>query len=232
MSTFKRAREAAHEEAFTSEMEARLKSLPGVVAVERLGAMELHITRAAGEPLGMNLCNLYDETRNSSSRERETQVKAWLRSIDQVDGFQKAGWAEAQTQLRPALRGMTWLAARGVGAEQPAHRPFLPFVVRVLALDRPDCMGYATESELASWDMSFEAAEAQAVKNLTKRPMTTKASTDHLFVTGPYGYVSSWLATPGAFDCWAVIDSRVSRSRQLAICDQRKSRLSRAGAPH
>jgi hypothetical protein len=200
MSTFKCVREAAHEETFASEMKARLKRLPGVVAVQRFGSMEFHITRAAGEPLTINLRNLYGETRNSSSRERETRVNTWLRTIDQAAGFQKAGWAEAQTQLRPCLRGMSWLAARGVDAERTAHRPFLPFVVRVLALDLPDCMAYATESELASWAMPFEAAEAQAVKNLTKGPMPTEASSGHIVVTGPYGYISSWLAMPGAFD--------------------------------
>jgi hypothetical protein len=199
MNTPKREQQAAREETFAREMEARLRRSPGVLTVQRLGGMKFHIKRAAGEPLTMNLRSLYGETRNASPVEREAQVNTWLRVIDQA-GFHNAGWAEAQTQLRPSLRGMSWLAARGAGAEQPAHRPFLPFVVRVLALDLPDCMAYATESELASWDMPFEAAEAQAVKNLTKGPMTTKASTGHLVVTGPYGYISSWLAVPGAFD--------------------------------
>ncbi len=197
---FRRARRDAPEEAFTSEIAEALRRAPGVLAVERVEPLQLRVTLPGRGPATAFLDNLFRETNGDGDEARARRIARFVRMMTAPPAV-PPDWAAARDKLMPALRPVGRRATTQ-GDDRAACRAFAPFVDRFLAVDHPESMMIVTEAHLAAWGVEFEHAEHKAVTNLTAAglPWAPGLLPGCIGVTGPNGYVSSWLLVPVAFE--------------------------------
>ncbi|HET7486368.1 MAG TPA: hypothetical protein VFJ85_00465 [Acidimicrobiales bacterium] len=184
------------EDAFADEVAELITDLLPVTSVERGPEFTLSVSFEDGRTSSVFLGMIYAEAMSLEGHEREERVRRAVLAM--APAPRPATWADAEGRLLPAVRGMSWAAAAGGGEAQPLWRPFLPFLVLLAAIDADHGMSFVMPSDLRGWGVDADAVAARARENLVEGGMPVVQSDDRQWVevSGPEGYVASWLSVP------------------------------------
>ena len=183
------------------EVIALVREILGLKA-ERLDGFALRVERPDGQPVTMNLPNVYAEAQQLDGAARAERLRRAVLAV--VPQPRPASWRDAAPLLMPAVRTASWAdamtgpARAGVPAEVPFGQPLVPFVKVLCAIDAEHSMTFATAADLATWDVTDDEALRAASANLARMPCEVRRSGPITQILGPDGYVSSWLAAPAA----------------------------------
>ncbi|MBV8394216.1 MAG: hypothetical protein JOY81_13630, partial [Alphaproteobacteria bacterium] len=114
----------------------------------------------------LNVHNLYAETLQLSSSERETATIEFLARV--MEGYRRAGSgkattaAEAKALLRPRLVSADYLQP----ALDVARRPFSPGIFVVYVIDYGRQVSFANRADLDRWQVDLDWLHGVAVANL------------------------------------------------------------------
>ncbi|HYK70872.1 MAG TPA: hypothetical protein VEV45_23230 [Streptosporangiaceae bacterium] len=194
-------RHSAHspEDEFADEVIGLVQDLLGLKAT-KLDNFALQIARPGGTPIQMNLHNVYIEARSVGGDERAQRLRTAILAM--VPSTRPATWTDAAPRLLPAVRAASWVAASFSSAPvtgrsaMPFARPLVPFVSIMCAIDSEHAMTFATDTDLAAWDVTDEQAIRTASDNLARMPIRVARSGPEAAILDPDGYISSWLAVP------------------------------------
>jgi uncharacterized protein YtpQ (UPF0354 family) len=161
---------------------------------ERREDFSLEIIRPDKKPITFSLRNIYIETQPLTGEERATRLRSAVLGMDIP--ARPTTWDDARPNLLPAVRAISWTEASG--SVRPLHRPFLPFIDLMYAIDSEHAMTYATERDADTWGVAQEEIERAAHRNLHDQPIPVADAGQQRLVVGPDGYASSWLTVPEA----------------------------------
>ncbi|MBO0728194.1 MAG: hypothetical protein J2P57_02975 [Acidimicrobiaceae bacterium] len=148
----------------------------------------------------MNLENIFAECARREPAERLELMRRAIRGV--FDHPPKpTTWAEAAPRLMPAVRATSVAAL--AGRDGAIRRQLVPFVQLMCAIDFPDSMTFATESDLKTWGVSQTEAEQAAGANLVANAIDLAVVGPVATILGPDGYCTSWLATPATL--WPMV---------------------------
>jgi hypothetical protein len=185
------------QETFVREVADLARQLLGA-RVERLGDLGLRVQAPGAEAVTINLDNLYIETQAVSADERRFRLHAMLGAFGVID--RPASWDDAADRVLPAVRATSWAVGAGAGV---SRRQMLPFVELLFAIDSDTTIAYVTEADLRMWGVDQGVVEGQALANLAGYDPAIEPLGAAAVVTGPDGYASSWLASPGELSRFA-----------------------------
>jgi uncharacterized protein YtpQ (UPF0354 family) len=192
----RRKPEQSAEEQFSDEVIVLCRELLGARAKSRPD-FALEIARPDGRAITMNLQNVFLEMRDLSGEERAMRLRTALLAL--APQPRPNTWDLAAPKLLPAVRAVSWkAAATAASSAQTLHRPFLPYLDLMYAIDFENAMTYVTESDLQAWKVDQNEVERLACNNLLDQPMSVGSVGPLRLIVGPDGYSSSWLATPEA----------------------------------
>ena len=153
---------------FLSEMESRVRALPGVTKLARVrGEFALSLERA-DTTMTLHLDNLFAETRELAPDAQERQIVRFLGVILERTSLLESPWEEARGSLLPVMRGPTGEALIG-GPALATARELVPCVRQHLAIDSESSIAFVTDDSLDRWGITWEAALAIAHDNLSLR---------------------------------------------------------------
>lgn len=193
------------EDEFADEVITLARNVLGLQA-KRLDGFALQILGPDGKPATMNLRNIHAQAQLLYGEERAAWLSEFM--LEVLTKERSAGWHATAPSLLPAVRPTKWAgvtlpvakavkpAADSALSSIPFCKPLAPFVKVVCAVDSERTMAFATEEDLAAWDVSGEAALATAITNLAARPCEIHRNGPTATIDGPDGYASSWLAVP------------------------------------
>lgn len=160
--------------AFLEEILGRVEAMPGVASVEALdGVFGLRLElESDASPRMIFLDNLWGETRDFSSEERERRVELFVRAMCERPD-EEPSWPDAAPRLLPVLRTVSYLALVGVpgggkGDAALVSRPFSPFLRVGVALDSELTMRMVKRGDAERWGKSEAALVEHAVGNLAE----------------------------------------------------------------
>ena len=192
----RRKPEQSVEEQFSDEVIVLCRELLGARA-KRRSDFALEIARPDGRAITMNLQNVFLEAQSSSGEERAMRLRTAVLAM--APQPRPATWDVAASKLLPAVRAVSWKAAASAASSvQALHRPFLPYLDLMYAIDFENAMTYVTESDLRAWKVDQNEVAMLSCNNLLEKPMSIGIAGPLRLVVGPDGYTSSWLATPEA----------------------------------
>jgi uncharacterized protein YtpQ (UPF0354 family) len=187
---FRRGAKSA-EDRFADEVAGMIRSELGV-KVRTLPDFALEIDRGDGQPVTMNLHNVFAEAQQLDGEARRSRLRTAVLAM--APRPVPVRWDETAPRLLPAVRAASWAAASG--PPDVLRRPLVPLVSLMCAIDSEHAMTFATGTDLQNWSVTEDDALRQAVDNLAGRPLEVGRAGTIAVVLGPDGYVSSWLAAP------------------------------------
>lgn len=195
------------EDQFADEMITVVRDALGWRA-KRLDGFALEVNTPDGQSATVYLRNIYADVQHLYGQERAARLRGFLLGTMTAD--RPAAWYDAAPRLLPAVRPTKWanvplpiarstkLPAGSAVASVPFCTPLAPFVKVVCAIDSELSMSFATEVDLAAWDVTGEEALRTAIANLAAKPCEAHRNGAAATIDGPDGYASSWLAAPAA----------------------------------
>ena len=216
-------------EAFATEVEAYLRSLPDVTEATRAPEGYAFDVVTPAKRWRIYLDNAFAETRELSPEARQEKIAFFFAPEarhDPVDDEREETWDSACETFVPVLRGATY--GLEMWLQKPraefVRRPFLPFVDRIVAMDRLRSMVFVSRGTVERWEVDegqvFDAADARV-------PLLADPSVDIYDVThGPLWvvttndtYESSRLLVPG----WLASFRGKVQGRPIAIAPERST---------
>lgn len=192
MAWFRRGAKSA-EKRFANEVAGLIRAELGA-KVRILPDFALEIDRGDGQPVRMNLYNVFVEAQRLDGEARRSRLRTAVLAM--APRPVPVRWDDTAPRLLPAVRAASWVAASG--PLDVLRRPLVPLVSLMCAIDSEHAMTFATGADLQTWGVTEEDVLRRAVDNLTSRPLKVSRTGTIAVVLGPDGYVSSWLAAPSA----------------------------------
>lgn len=153
-------------ELFTAEVERLLAEIPGIASWARRSDFALDVTLATGAEHVFFLENTFLESRDSSPEERDERLRALLSAGIQSEG--DLDWDEARELVVPLLRAVTLFAGVDCNSQSFTRRPFAPFLIEAIVVDREHAIEYVSEETAQRWavdvDALFRIAHANAAE--------------------------------------------------------------------
>jgi uncharacterized protein YtpQ (UPF0354 family) len=182
---------------FASEVEALVRSLPGVASTTRVEeSFAIDVTMNDGGANRIFLENHFAETREMSPDERRARLSIALSGI----GTElEPTWEEARTMLVPVLRDATFgnvttqhlpTSARNESSvDGLLRRPFAPFLDILAVLDLPTQMMFVSRQKAKAWNVSEDEVIDTALARFAR--MTESGATLYDDKHGPLWTVST-----------------------------------------
>jgi hypothetical protein len=183
------------EDQFASEVIALVREILGLKA-ERLDGFALRIERPDGQPVTMNLQNVYAEAQQLDGAARAERLCRAVLAV--VPPPRPASWRDAAPLLMPAVRTASWAnamtgpARAGAPAGVPFGQPLVPFVKVLCAIDAEHSMSFATAADLAAWGVPDEEALRAASANLARMPCEDVHVAKYTLMQRPDASFWSW----------------------------------------